>query len=134
MMCSSSEDYESQLAVLWGRAAHSKLTLLVAEGQIEDYMVENFARHREVRLKVIYDEHYRRQLPLQEILERILLAWYNKRLYRLRSSPIEAQELLVNVMKESRFPNRIVDEIRDSFHQDQETHELDLGSTGLKVL
>ena len=97
--------YESRLCRLWGRETLNTLRYLVKIGEIEAPEVWNLAQHRRVRARLVHNKN--KDLPLNEIFERILEFWLNQRLFRLQ--PKSAQAQLVEVLTEARCTPKVIE-------------------------
>ena len=108
----SSLDFEDGLAELWGDTALNLLRTSVNIGDISVHHVKKMAARMEV-LPVFENEKIG-SAEITDILESMLEAWYNKKLYGLKSEPLKAQRILIDILKKSNCSNKTVSTIENA--------------------
>ena len=101
-------DYGTKLRELWGRGLDT-VRLYVRRGDIEADKIRTFAMSGQVKALAVYNQH-RHTLRLEDTFERILEHWLNDSLYRYQ--PQQAQETLLEVLRQARWPNRFIDGVK----------------------
>lgn len=103
-------DYGTKLRELWGRGLDT-VRLYVRRGDIEADKIRSLAMNEQVGALDVYDNYrYTQQQPLDVTFERILEHWLNDSLYRYQ--PQQAQETLLEVLRQARWPNRFIDGVK----------------------
>ena len=110
-------DYESLLSRLWGEETFEQLRDLVKVGEIDDVMVNNFAR----RVKAVNTFNANRHLNLVEQFERILEFWVNQELFNYQ--PAKAQDVLTEVLTKARCTNKVVYIIKSKMRKRTDGHD-----------
>ena len=108
----SSLDFEDGLAELWGDTALNLLRTSVRKGDINVHHVRMMAARMDVRN--VFERENNRSAEITYILESMLEAWYNKKLYGLKSEPLKAQRILIDILKKSNCSNKTVSTIENA--------------------
>ena len=97
---------------VWGIKAFEKLKRVVGRGDIDLLKLEKIAEDSRVNAKNTFIRSKSDRRSEVSILEKILEHWYNTRLYNYEMD--EAQNLLLDVLKESRIDPIFITRIEDS--------------------
>ena len=108
----SSLDFEDGLAELWGDTALNLLRTFVNIGDISVHHVKKMAARMEVL--PVFEKENNGSAEITDILESMLEAWYNKKLYGLKSEPLKAQRILIDILKKSNCSNKTVSTIENA--------------------